>query len=291
MSAGAGFAAKDRQAAVTLARSVTAHRVGRVVYLSGIVPPVNRAELSEHITSRAEVEQILSLTPATVITLRAAVVLGSGSTSFEIIRQVSERTPVHTIPSWMTARVQPIAVVDVLQALLGALTVDSGTRAYDVGGERRLTYAELLEVYARVAGLHRPRIEVPLPTALVGALVGRLTDVPTSTVQALVESLHHDMVCAETDFRADLLPAGYRMVAVEEAIRRSLAHPTGAPGDPETADPMGPMPQDPTWANGGPAGSARVVDAAARVLRAARRGGRARAPAARRATPPVPPRG
>ena len=253
MGRGSGFAEKDRQAAQNLASAVTARGTPRVVYLSGIVPDVDPAELSEHITSRLEVEQILNATPATVITLRAAVLLGSGSTSFEIIRQVTERLPIQTVPTWMNSDVQPIAIVDAIAALLGALTVQGASRSYDIGGPDRVPYAELLDRYAGIAGLVRPQVLVPLlPTDLVGALVGALTDVPTATVQALVESLHHDMVCADEDFRRDLLPSNYQLVRLDDAIRRSLPDPRReSPADPDTADPMGPMPQDPVWAAGG----------------------------------------
>ena len=210
---GDDFAENDRRGAQNMAAAVTAHGIGRVVYLSGIVPPVPSDELSEHISSRLQVEQILTDTPATVITLRAAVIIGSGSTSFEIIRQVSERLPVQTVPDWMRSQVQPIAVVDVVEALVDALTVDSASRSYDVGGPDRLPYPELLERYAEIARLTRPQVTIPLlPTQLVGTLVGSLTDVPGTVVEALVESLHHDMVTGEEDFRRDLLPDGYRLL-------------------------------------------------------------------------------
>lgn len=253
MGGGEDFAQKDREAAQHVARAMEAHGTARVVYLSGIVPPVDEEDLSEHIRSRLQVEEILSSTPATAITLRAAVLLGSGSTSFEIVRQVSERMPVQTVPTWMNSEVQPIAVVDAVAALVGALTAEVGTRSYDIGGAERLPYADLLDRYARVAGLDRVQVQVPfLPTDLVGTLAGSLTDVPTPTVEALVESLHHDMVCAEDDFLRDLLPPGHQLVGLDESFRRSLADPReeSAP-DPATADPMGPMPQDPSWAAGG----------------------------------------
>jgi uncharacterized protein YbjT (DUF2867 family) len=255
------FAQTDREAAINIAHGVRAHGVDRVVYLSGIVPDVPDDELSEHIRSRREVEQILGACPATVIVMRAAVILGSGSTSFEIIRQVSKRMPVHTIPTWMNSLVQPITLVDALEALVGALEYDGPSRHFDVGGPDSLRYGALLEAFASHAGLERPQVDVPLlPTALVGTLVGSLTDVPRGTVEALVESLRHDMVAADDDFRAMLLPAGHRLMGLDEAFRRSLAPPTSAPED---ADPMGPMPQDPVWATGGddrPA-AAKVIDA------------------------------
>ena len=162
--------------------------------------------------------------PATVVVLRAAVLLGSGSTSFEIIRQVSERMPVHTVPSWMDSMVQPIATVDVLEALVGALEYAGPSRHFDVGGPDQLRYGALLEAYTEHAGLERPQVNVPLlPTALVGTLVGSLTDVPRATVEALVESLHHDMIVADNDFQKMLLPRGHRLVGLDEAFRRSLA--------------------------------------------------------------------
>lgn len=263
---GADFEETDRIAATNLADGVRAHGVERIIYLSGVVPDVDHDELSDHIRSRLEVEKILTDSPAVVVVLRAAVLIGSGSTSFEIIRQVSKRMPVHTVPTWMDSVVQPIAVVDALAALVGALDYAGDSRHFDVGGSDKLPYAALLEAYTSHAGLTRPQVEVPiLPTALVGTLVGSLTDVPRPTVEALVESLRHDMVAADDDFRSQLLPSGHRLVGLDEAFRRSLASVTSGP---EEADPMGPLPQDPAWASGGddrPA-LARVVDAVKDVL-------------------------
>ncbi len=260
------FAETDRKAATNLAEGARTHGVDRIVYLSGLVPAAADSELSEHITSRREVEQILSEVPATVVVLRAAVLLGSGSTSFEIIRQVSERMPVHTVPSWMDSLVQPVAVVDVLEALVGALEYAGPSRHFDLGGPHQLRYGELLQAYTEHAGLERPQVHVPLlPTALVGTLVGSLTDVPRPTVEALVESLHHDMVAADDDFQEMLLPPGHRLVGLDEAFRRSLAPRASVPED---SDPMGPLPQDPAWASGGddrPA-LAKVVDAVKNIL-------------------------
>lgn len=264
---GDDFAAKDRQAAQNVADAVAKHGIGRVVYLSGIVPPVPAEELSEHIASRLEVERLLSASPATVITLRAAVVMGSGSTSFEIIRQVSERLPVQTIPDWMNSCVQPIAVVDVVEALLGALTVDAPTGHYDVGGPTSLPYGELLDRYAELAGLTRPQVVVPfLPTDLVGVLVGAMTDVPDTTVRALVESLHHDMVAADDRFRV-LLPPDHDLLGLDDCIQRSLA-PERPDVPAAQRDPMGPMPQDPHWASGGDDRpfAAKVMDTARAML-------------------------
>lgn len=263
---GDDFAETDRAAASHFADAVRLHGVARVVYLSGLVPDASDDDLSEHITSRREVERILRDAPATVVVLRAAVLLGSGSTSFEIIRQVSERMPVHTVPTWMDSLVQPIAVVDVLTALVGALEYDGPSRHFDVCGPDTLRYGALLDTYTTNAGLTRPQVRVPLlPTSLVGTLVGSLTDVPRPTVEALVESLHHDMVAGDDDFEDLLLPAGHSLVGLAEAIDRALAPRTSPP---EHADPMGPLPQDPAWASGGDGRPvvAKVVDAVKDVL-------------------------
>lgn len=262
---GSDFRDKDRRSAQTMARACSEAGVERIVYLSGVVPDVPESELSEHITSRLEVERALTESGATVITLRAAIVLGSGSTSFEIVRQISERMPVQTVPDWMDSRVQPIAVTDVVAALVGALGVDSGSRSYDVGGPEQLGYPQLLRTYAEVAGIGRPQLAVPgLPSELVGVLAGLLADVPAPTVEALVESLHHDMVCQELDFVADLLPEDHDLVPVEEAIRRALAEPEpGTP--PERVDPLATMPHDPQWAGGSGGGLGSLVQGVSAV--------------------------
>ena len=129
-----------------------------------------------------------------------------------------------------------------------------------------MRYGALLEAYTEHAGLERPQVNVPLlPTALVGTLVGSLTDVPRATVEALVESLHHDMIVADSDVQKMLLPRGHRLVGLDEAFRRSSA-PRAS--EPEDSDPMGPFPQDPAWASGGDdrAALAKVVDAVKDVL-------------------------
>lgn len=256
---GDDFAEKDRRAARIVADACAAAGVQRIVYVSGIVPPVDPDDLSEHITSRLEVEELLGSTGVSTVTLRAAVIMGSGSTSFEIIRQISERMPVHTVPDWMNSEVQPIAVIDLVEVLLAALQWEGGTRHFDVGGPDRLPYAALLDRYCEIAGLTRPQVEVPgLATGLVGVLAGAIADVPSSTVEALIESLHHDMVAAETSFSTELLPGGYALMGLDESIRRSLAEPDSAADDPASLDPMGPVPGDPAWAGGEGGGVASV---------------------------------
>ncbi len=247
---GADFAETDRRGATHVARAAADVGLERIVYLSGLVPDVPEDELSEHITSRLEVERILGSTGVPTLTARAAVVVGSGSTSFEIIRQLSERLPVTTVPTWMGSLVQPIAVVDVVEVLANALEIPAETRSFDVGGPERMPYPDLLSVYADVARLVRPQLPVPLvPSPLVGPLAGLLTGVPTVTVTSLVESLHHDMVCADDSFAAVLLPPGYHLLGVRESVERALTRPLRGVRVADR-DPMGALPADPAWAGG-----------------------------------------
>ena len=247
---GSDFAEKDRRGAAILGKAAAAAEVERIVYLSGLVPDVPEEQLSEHIASRLEVERVLASSGVPVISARAAIVIGSGSTSFEIVRQLSERLPVQTLPTWMDSEVQPIAAVDVVEALVGCLALPAETRTFDVGGPERMRYAELLQVFAEVAGIVRPQVPVPLlPSALVGQLAGRLTGVPTATVASLVESLHHGMVCRDDSFAAVLLPDGHQRLGVRAAIRRALTRPRAGTRL-EERDPMGALPTDPPWAGG-----------------------------------------
>ncbi len=240
------FATRDREAADRMAYACETNGVGRIVYLSGIVPA---GDLSDHLRSRLEVEETLTGSRTPTVALRAAMVIGSGSTSFELMRRMSERVPFTPVPTWMRRTLQPIAVEDVVLLIAAALRGDPRNRAYDVGGPEVLSYADLLAVFARTAGLRRLQVPVPfLPTALVGFVVSQVAQMPRSTVMALVGSLSHDLVCREHDVVGDLLGGDHRFVPVAEAIERSLspdADGTGATGDVQAG-----ASTDPAWAGG-----------------------------------------
>lgn len=216
----ADFVRRDREAAQYLAAACEYAKVGRVVYLSGLVPD---GELSDHLASRLEVEQILlqAATPATV--LRASMLVGAGSTSFEVLRRVSERIPVSAVPSWMSrTRIQPVATDDVVALLVGALEGAPRNRSYDVGGDDVLSYADLIDRFTSAAGLSRPVLTVPIaPQPLVGEVVATVTGLDRPTVRALVASLVHDMVCRDHDVRA-LVP-DFEPTSLDTALERSLA--------------------------------------------------------------------
>ncbi len=223
----ADFRHTDREAAENLRDAVDHQGVRRLVYFSGLIPDVSAADLSEHLASRLEVEETLAQSTASTLTLRAAMVVGSGSTSFEMVRQISERLPLlQTIPTWMRGTVvQPIAVADAVHYLAEAVERVDVTGHLDVAGPDRLTYPELLDLYADIAGLTRIQVTVPgLPEELVGWVAGQLTDVDTPTVQSLMASLRHDMV-ADLEPIAALGP--HDPMPLRQSIRRALAADDG----------------------------------------------------------------
>jgi len=242
-SMGSGeFLKRDREAAQYVAAACAYGRVGRIVYLSGLVPD---GDLSDHLRSRLEVEEILLAGDTPTAVLRASMVIGGGSLSFEVLRRMSDRLPVAAMPMWMNSRIQPIAVADVVALVSATLEGEPRNRSYDVGGDEVVSYAELLDRFARAAGVTRPRVPVPFaPVTLVGEAVAVLTGVPRTTVRALVRSLSHDMVCQEDDARTELLP-GHRFLTIDEAIQRSLAARSGATDS--DGDVQGQAASDPAW--------------------------------------------
>ena len=250
---GVDFAETDREAAANMRDAVDHLQVPRLVYLSGIIPPVHPDDLSHHLRSRLEVEEILATSAASALSLRAAIVVGSGSTSFEVVRQLSERLPlVTTIPGWMrSTRVQPVAIADAVYYLAEAIEHPDVVGHLDIGGPEVLTYPQLLSRYARVAGLRRLQIPVPpLPFDLVGWVAGQLTDVDTDTVQSLMASLRDDMV-VRTGARTRLGDPSHTPVPLDEALTRSLQPYTLATdGARRGADPAAPSAGDPGWTRG-----------------------------------------
>ncbi|WP_369216870.1 SDR family NAD(P)-dependent oxidoreductase, partial [Streptomyces flavofungini] len=151
LNTGPGFEDTDRRAARTFTEQAAAAGVGRVVYLGGLVPTgVPTAALSPHLRSRAEVGEIFLAADVPATVLRAAVIIGSGSASFEMLRYLTERLPVMVTPSWVGTRIQPIAVRDVLRYLVGSADMPAEVnRAFDIGGPDVVTYEEMMRRYAR----------------------------------------------------------------------------------------------------------------------------------------------
>lgn len=237
------FSDRDRVGAETVGAAVAARGVPHLVYLSGLVPDVPEPELSAHIASRLEVERILLAASDGAVALRAGVVIGAGSTSFEIIRQVATLFLVQPVPTWMHSSVQPVAVSDVLRAVDDALADDGPRGAVDLGGPDVLAYPDLMRACGRLSGLSRLRLPAPVaPTGLVGLATALATTAPFHTVTALIESLRHDMVCRPG---ATWQPrSGGPLLGVEEAVGRALT--------PRYAGPEGGLPSDPSWTRANP---------------------------------------
>jgi uncharacterized protein YbjT (DUF2867 family) len=241
------FVRKDREAAERVAAACAEAGVSQVVYLSGLVPD---GELSDHLRSRLEVEKVFLEAPVPAIVLRASMVVGAGSTSYELLRRLSERVPLVTpVPRWMRSSIQPVAVEDVVRLVAGALAVDDPAdrnRHFDVGGEEVLTYPELLRRFAEVAGLRRVRVIVPgVPRWVVGRACALISGMPRTEVGSLVDSLSHDMVCEEDDARGVLVARDFRYTGLTEALRRSLDG-SGAPGTSQQGDVQAAAATDPS---------------------------------------------
>ena len=251
------FTDRDRRGAEIVAEAVAEHRVRRLVYLSGLVPDVAEDELSEHIASRLEVERVLLASINGAVALRAGVVLGAGSTSFEIIRQISTLFVVQPVPVWMRSSVQPVAVSDVLRALTESLEDDTMHGAVDVGGPDVIAYPDLMRACSRGVGLTRLRVPfLVAPVALVGLATALVTTAPFHTVTSLIASLRHDMVCrpGRTWVPADGLP----LLGLEEAV--ALASDASYDG-PEAV-----LASDPGWARSNPLLDAVPLPASTRAV-------------------------
>lgn len=239
------FVALDRDAAHSVAAACEYAGVRRLVYLSGLVPP---GDLSDHLRSRLEVEEVFLTSDVPTVALRAAMVVGAGSTSFELMRRLTERLPFTPLPGWMRSSIQPVAVEDVVHVLAEALEGEPRNRHYDLGGDEVLSYSDLLAVFAEMVGLQRPQVVVPLvPNRVVGELVAAISGIPRNTVTALVDSLSYDMVCTEDAVRRDLA-AGHEFMPLREALSRSLAGQTEATA--ADGDVQGEAETDPTWVGG-----------------------------------------
>jgi uncharacterized protein YbjT (DUF2867 family) len=198
MHAGEDYAERDRRAAHNFAATAGDAGVDRVVYLGGLGE--ERDALSDHLTSRREVEHILAEGAFDLTTLRAAIIVGEGSASFRIIRNVAERLPVMVAPRWVRTACQPIAVDDVLAYLVGVLdTPGTAGRTFEIGGPDVLTYEEIIRrVSRRLRG--RDPIVVPVPVltpTLSAGWLGLVTDVPRSVARPLVLGLQNPVVVTD----------------------------------------------------------------------------------------------
>lgn len=214
-----GFERRDREAAGNFVRAAEKAGVRRVIYLGGLGETGD--DLSEHLKSRLEVADILHSGKFATTFLRAAIIIGSGGASFEMVKALVERLPVMITPRWVTTRCQPIAVEDVVSYLVGCLKDERTTGGtYDIGGPDVLTYKEMMERFGIIRGRSLFILPVPVLTPRLSSYwVGFITPVPPSVSMPLIEGLRNEVICREHAIRT-LIPL--QLTSYDEAVRRAL---------------------------------------------------------------------
>ena len=214
------FEEVDREAARNMARAAADAGLSRLIYLGGLGE--ENPALSRHLRSRAEVAEILAAGKTPVTILRAAMILGAGSASFEILRYLVDRLPVMITPKWVHTECQPIGIRNVLDYLVGCLeTPGTAGGTFDIGGPEVVTYRELMRTYAREAGLP-PRLVIPVPVLtprLSSYWIHLVTPVHAEVARPLAEGLSNRVVCGEARIR-DLVPV--ELSTCREAIHAAL---------------------------------------------------------------------
>lgn len=247
LSAGKHYAGHDRQLALAFAHAARAAAVSRIIYLGGLGE--TGAGLSEHLSSRREVEHDLASTGVPVTVLRAAMIIGSGSASFEILRYLVERLPVMVTPRWVFTPCQPIAVRNVIAYLTGVLE-DPRTagQVYDIGGPEVLPYRDIMRIMAAELGV-RPRLILPVPVLsprLSSYWIHLITPLGHRIARPLAEGLRNPVVCRDNRL-AELIPQP--LLTVREAIGAALTR-VASDGVETSWSMAGPIPGDPDWAGG-----------------------------------------
>jgi uncharacterized protein YbjT (DUF2867 family) len=221
MRAGPGFEARDQTAARVFGAAAAEAGVRRILYLGGLGDA--SSELSHHLRSRQACGEALREGGVPVTELRAGVIVGSGSVSFEMVRYLTERLPVMLCPRWVATRAQPIAIRDVLAYLLAALEDGPWTgRTIELGGADVLTYGDMMRGYARARGLRRWLIAVPVLTPRLSSYwVHWMTPVPADIARPLIEGLRNEVVVRDGGLAQTFFP-GIRPLGYAEALRFAL---------------------------------------------------------------------
>ena len=198
MAAGRDFAEADRRAAQNFGRAAARARVRRIVYLGGLTDATG--SVSRHLKSRTETGEALHASGVPVVEFRAGIVVGAGSLSFELIQSLVERLPVMICPRWIATLTQPIAIDDVLAYLEAAADLPEGVRGvFEIGGSEVVSYGEMMRQYARLRGLHRLLVPVPVLTPrLSGLWLELVTPTQARVGRALVEGLKNATVVRST---------------------------------------------------------------------------------------------
>jgi len=247
IAVGSEYASLDRRLALGFAEAAERAGISRILYLGGLGELGDG--LSQHLLSRREVEEALASRATPVTVLRAAMIIGSGSASFEILRYLVERLPVMITPRWVATECQPIAVRDVLRYLVECLDAPATLgRTLDIGGPDILSYRRIMEIMAEERGLRR-RLVLPVPVLtprLSSLWIHLVTPISHRIAIPLAEGLRNRVVCRDDEARR-LLPGP--LLGVRESIRLALSRT--ADGRVETVwTAAGPIPGDPDWSGG-----------------------------------------
>ena len=257
VATGGTYADRDRDLARLFANAARSADLPRIIYLGGLgeMGP----DLSQHLRSRRQVEEELASSNIPVTTFRAAMIIGSGSASFEILRYLVERLPVMITPKWVTTECQPVAISDVLHWLVSCLEVPETTgKTLEIGGDDVMAYQELMRVMAEELGLRR-RIILPVPVLtprLSSHWINLVTPVSYRIARPLAEGLKNRVVVTD-DTTQRLMP--HKALGAREAIRRALQKIEQQAVETRWSV-AGPVPGDPSWAGGTVFTDERVVD-------------------------------
>lgn len=255
MGSSGSFVEADRLAARNFGQSAKACGVRRIIYVGGLGS--DQEALSPHLRSRQEVGHILRESGVPVLELRASIVIGSGSLSFEMIRALVERLPIMITPKWVGVMAQPIAIDDLLDYLLAALRLPVSQYAvYEIGGADRVCYADIMREFARQRGLRIRMLPVPALTPYLSSLwLGLVTPLYARIGRKLIESIIHPTVVRDD---AAFGTFAIRPMGIEEAIRRALAHEEREFAETRWSDALSSSGEPRSW--GGVRFGARLVD-------------------------------
>jgi uncharacterized protein YbjT (DUF2867 family) len=222
------FAEKDKKAVMNFVRAADTQGLKRVIYLGGLGEM--GSDLSEHLRSRAEVADIISSGKAQATILRAAVIIGAGGASYEMLRYLVERLPVMTCPKWINTRIQPIAVQNVIEYLVGCLmNPETAGKTFDIGGPEILTYKKMMHKYAVARGLaKRIIIDVPVLTPALSAYwVDLVTPIPSGIAHPLIEGMKNEVICIDKSID-QYVPI--EKISFEDAVKIAISEETSGPG-------------------------------------------------------------
>jgi uncharacterized protein YbjT (DUF2867 family) len=251
------YVRRDREAATNFQDAAEGSSLQRIIYLGGLGD--DEGPLSTHLESRHEVGRILAEGSTAVTELRAAVIIGSGSVSFELIRHLTDVLPVMFRPGWLRTRCQPIGIRNVLEILVSILDeAGDENRLYDIGGPDVLTYEQMMLTYADVVGLGK-RWVVPFPlfnARMAPRVIGLVTPLDQATIRPLIESLRTDVVVERAS------PLGFEpgalfdyRTSVKLALSRISEENVETRWSDAMTQPALPLPGDPSWS-----GAAMMVD-------------------------------